>query len=414
MVYPTQRLSSSNLGLGRSSPDTAPMVQPDTDVLVIGAGIQGLGVTQAAAAAGHRTVCLERSHIAAGTSSRSSKLIHGGLRYLETFELRLVRESLRERTILLAIAPHLVKLVPFFVPVYRGMQRGPWKIRAGLSLYALLGGLGRDARFQTVPRAAWETLDGLNTEGLRQVFRYHDGQTDDAALCRAVAASAAELGAVILTGAQVVGASREGRGWRVRYRTDEEVRELAARVVVNAAGPWANRLLDRVTPPPPRRSIDLVGGTHIELPGRLDQGIYYTEAPQDQRAVFVMPWKGHVLVGTTERPFEGDPATIEATPEEIEYLREVVRGTFPALDHEPLAAWAGLRVLPRAEGAAFHRSREVMLVVDSRSRPSFLTVYGGKLTGYRATAARVLERLRPSLPKAEAKADTRTLRLPEE
>jgi len=166
------------------------MEQPDTDVLVIGAGVQGVGVAQAAAAAGYRVVQLERAQVAAGTSSRSSKLIHGGLRYLETFQLRLVRESLRERAILLRIAPHLVELVPFFVPVYHDTTRAAWKVRSGLSLYALLGGLGAEARFQTVPQAAWETLDGLRTDGLRAVFRYMDGQTDDVALCRAVAASA--------------------------------------------------------------------------------------------------------------------------------------------------------------------------------------------------------------------------------
>lgn len=386
------------------------MSTPDTDVLVIGAGIQGVGVAQAAAAAGHRVLCVERSEIAAGTSARSSKLIHGGLRYLESFQLRLVAESLRERRTLREIAPHLVELVPFFLPVYHDTSRGPWKIRAGLSLYALLGKLRSEARFESVPRGAWGSLDGLRTEGLTAVYRYFDGQTDDAALCRAVAASAAELGAVVVTGAEVVGANRDADGWRVRYRTDHEVRELVARVVVNATGPWANRVLDRVTPSPPRRSVELVGGAHIELPGRLGQGIYYTEAPSDGRAVFVMPWKGHVLVGTTETPYDGDPAEVAPTAAEVEYLREVARHYFPALDSEPIDAWAGLRVLPRSEGRAFHRSREVQLVGDDDGR--FLTIYGGKLTGYRATAERVLSQLAPHLPKAQQQADTRTLRLP--
>ncbi|MDA1265900.1 MAG: FAD-dependent oxidoreductase [Planctomycetota bacterium] len=384
----------------------------DTEVLVIGGGVQGVGVAQAAAAAGHRVLCLERTRIAAGTSSRSSKLIHGGLRYLESFQLRLVRESLRERQILLRIAPHLVELVPFFIPVYHDTSRGPWTLRAGLSLYALLGGLRQDARFQVVPRPAWPSLDGLNLEGLRTVFRYHDGQTDDAALCRAVAASAAELGAVVLEGAEVVGANHDADGWRVRYRIDAEVRELVARVVVNATGPWANRLLDRVTPSPARREVELVGGTHLELSGRLGQGIYYAEAPQDQRAVFFMPWKGHVLVGTTEAPYEGDPAAVAPTAEEVTYLREVTRHFFPGLDNGPLDAWSGLRVLPKAEGRAFHRTREVLLAEDRATKPTFITLYGGKLTGYRATAARVMRRLAPSLPAAERKADTATLTLP--
>jgi glycerol-3-phosphate dehydrogenase len=390
------------------------MSEPDIDALVIGAGIQGAGVTQALAAAGWRVACLERSVVAAGTSRRSSKLIHGGLRYLEGLHLGLVRESLRERAILLRIAPHLVRLVPFFLPVYGDSNRGPLKIRAGLSLYALLGGLGQVARFQAVPPGAWDSLDGLRTNGLRAVFRYQDGQTDDAALCRAVVASAVELGATVSLGTQVVGAERSGDLWRVRFRTDEEVRELNARVVINAAGPWVNRILDRVTPAPRRREIELVGGTHIELPGRLDQGIYYTEAPQDRRAVFVMPWRGHVLVGTTEEPFSGDPTNHGPTPGEVSYLREVVAHAFPHLTDEPIDAWAGLRVLPRGEGAAFRRTREVALAVDDPKRPSFVTVYGGKLTGYRATAEKVRALLAGSLPPAKRLADTATLGLPDD
>ncbi|MEZ6021532.1 MAG: FAD-dependent oxidoreductase [Planctomycetota bacterium] len=174
------------------------------DVVVIGAGIQGVGAAQAMAAAGHSVRLLEREYPAAGTSSRSSKLIHGGLRYLETWQWSLVRSSLRERAILLRIAPHLVRLVPFHIPVYRGMRRGPLTIRAGLSLYALLGGLAKDARFSKLARADWSALDGLRTDGLKAVYRYFDGQTDDAALCRAVLASACELQAEFSLGAEVI------------------------------------------------------------------------------------------------------------------------------------------------------------------------------------------------------------------
>ncbi len=386
----------------------------ETDVLVIGAGIQGVGVAQAAAAAGQRTLLLERGAIAAETSSRSSKLIHGGLRYLESAQFGLVRESLRERRILLRIAPHLVRLVPFLIPVYAGAARSPLMIRAGLSLYALLGGLDHQTRFNKVPRAAWDALDGLRLDGLRAVYRYLDGQTDDAALCRAVAASAAELGASIAVSAEVVGAEQRGGGWTVRYRTDHEVRELTARVVVNAAGPWVNRLLDRFTPAPPRREIELVGGAHVELPGTLGQGLYYVEAPSDRRPVLVMPWQGRLLVGTTETPFDGDPATHGPTPQERTYLLETLEHYFPERSTEVLDTWAGLRVLPRGAQALSRRSREVILVPDRRSRPSLITIYGGKLTGYRATAEKVLKRLLPRLPRAPRKADTATLELPEE
>lgn len=387
----------------------------EVDVVVIGAGIQGVGVAQAAAARGLSVAVLERRAAAIGTSSRSSKLIHGGLRYLETFQLKLVYESLRERRTLLRIAPHLVRLIPFHVPVYRGMSRGPWTLRAGLTLYALLGRLRPTARFTSLPRREWDALDGLTTDGLRAVFRYMDGQTDDAALCRAVLASAIELGALSDAGAEVTRAEREGERWRVRYRRADSECSLLARAVVNAAGPWANRVNDLATADVPTREVDLVGGAHIEVAGTLERGVYYTEAPSDRRAVFSIPWKDRIMVGTTETPFDGDPATIAPTREEIDYLQGVHRRYFPGSDGPILDAWAGLRVLPRAEGSAFERPRDVTLVADDDR--SWVTVYGGKLTGYRHTgeeaAALVAGGAALRGVRGERRADTETLRLPE-
>ncbi len=383
-----------------------------TDALVIGAGIQGAGVTQALAAAGHRVLLVERSAVAAGTSSRSSKLIHGGLRYLESFQLSLVRESLRERRILLKIAPHLVRLVPFFIPVYRETSRGRLKIRMGLSLYSLLGGLHRETRYVSVPRSAWHELDGLRTEGLRAVYRYMDGQTDDASLCRAVTESASELGAQVVIGAEVLGAEQRSDHWRVRVRVNNEVMELETKVVVNAAGPWANRALSGFVPGLPRREVELVGGAHVEVVGKLVQGIYYMEAPQDRRAVFAMPWRGRTLVGTTETPYAGDPSEHGPTAAEVEYLIGVLRHYFPEQKAEVVDAWAGLRVLPKGEGAAFNRPREVILSPNDPHRPSCVTIYGGKLTGYRSTADKVLSLVEACLPRAARKADTTTLTLP--
>jgi glycerol-3-phosphate dehydrogenase len=383
-----------------------------TTALVIGAGIQGAGIAQALAAAGHDVLLVEREAIAAGTSSRSSKLIHGGLRYLEGLQFSLVAESLAERRTLLTIAPHLVRLVPFHIPIYSQTSRGRFKIRAGLSLYALLAGLGEDARYRSMPRGSWDSLDGLRTDGLKAVYRYLDGQTDDAALCRAVTASAAELGARVAVGAEVLGGERRSDRWLVRLRLNDEVLEVDTRLVINAAGPWANRVLSGFGPAPPRRAVELVSGAHIEVQGPMERGIYYTEAASDRRAVFVMPWRDHTLVGTTETPYSGDPGQVTPQPEEIDYLLGILRHYFPDHPTQVLDAWAGLRVLPRGDGRAFHRSREVILSPDDEQRPSFVSVYGGKLTGYRATAARVLALLRGNLPKADAKADTKTLRLP--
>tara|TARA_R110002096_G_scaffold52503_7_gene137087 strand:+ start:34609 stop:35790 length:1182 start_codon:yes stop_codon:yes gene_type:complete len=389
------------------------MPTPEHDVLVIGAGIQGAGAAQAAAAAGWKVLVLDRREAASGTSSKSSKLIHGGLRYLETFQLGLVRESLRERATLLRIAPHLVRLIPFTIPVYRSTSRAPWKVRAGLSLYAMLGGLGKDARFDVVPKAEWPLLDGLQLDGLRKVFRYHDGQTNDAALTRAVLASAQDLGAEIQENTPVVALQRTDDGWKVQCRVGADVHETHARFVVNAAGPWVNRVLDMCTPGPARREIEWVAGSHIELTGQLAQGGYYAEAPQDGRAVFTLPWKDRILVGTTERVFTGDPADIGPSSEEIDYLLAVHQHYFPGHVGEIVDAWSGLRVLPRGTGRAFSRPRDVTLIADQATRPSFVSIYGGKLTGYRATAAKVERYMSKSLAAKTRRADTSTLVLPD-
>lgn len=383
----------------------------DYDVTVIGGGIHGVGVAQRAAADGHRVCLLESRHLAAGTSSKSSKLIHGGLRYLESFELGLVRESLRERATLLRNAPDLVHLVPFYIPIYKETSRRSWQIRVGLSLYRLLAGSDPAGQFESVPSADWGALDGLKTDGLEAVFRYHDAQTDDALLTRAVMQSAIELGAVLLQPAEFQQAARLDAGYRVNYTLDGREVEHSTTVIVNAGGPWVEQVRARVLPEPDGFAIDLVGGTHIELPGEVRAGIYYTEAPSDQRAVFTMPWKGHTLVGTTEKLHEGDPAAIAPSEEEIEYLRETYLHHFPAGDANVLKSWAGLRVLPSASGSAFKRTRETMYRTDRHEAPHYLAIYGGKLTGYRATADAVMQRIEDSLPPAQVKARTQELPL---
>lgn len=388
--------------------------EPDWEVLVVGAGIHGAGVFQAAAAAGYRTLLIEARGIAAGTSSRSSKLIHGGLRYLESFELGLVREALAERARLLRNAPELARLIPFHIPVYRSMSRSALEVRAGLSLYALLGGLGREARFHCVPRENWGELDGLRTDGLVRVFRYFDGQTDDAALTRAVVASGEALGGEFRCPARLAGARRVGDRFEVEWDepgSEKERQGATTATLINAAGPWVERVRSLVTPRPPGFEIDLVGGTHVELPGRLARGAYYTEAPRDRRAVFHIPYGTRTLVGTTERLFDGDPAQIAPTEQEIDYLVETFLAHFPNREARVLDAWAGLRVLPRETKAAFRRSRETHLVPDERECPRTIAIYGGKLTTYRATADRVIALLARVLPPRPPLADTRLLRL---
>jgi glycerol-3-phosphate dehydrogenase len=376
------------------------------DVVIIGGGIHGVGVAQAAAAAGHRALLLEKTALASATSSRSSKLIHGGLRYLESAQFGLVRESLRERTLLLQLAPDLVRLLPFHIPIYAATTRRPWKIRAGLSLYALLGNLAPDCRFTTLPRGHWPALDGLAGDGLQAVFRYYDAQTDDAALTRAVMASAQALGAELACPARFVAAQRQAGGYAVNYTTPTADITCHAHCVVNAAGPWAAQVQRQFLPAQRVQDVHLVQGTHIQVAGRLTQGAYYLESPQDGRAVFVMPWYDRTLVGTTESVYTGDLALVQPLPGEIAYLLQTLAHYFPGHPQAVVDSFAGLRVLPGGDGAAFHRPRETRLQADDPRRPASISIYGGKLTGYRATAQRVMRLLQGALPQRQARADT--------
>jgi glycerol-3-phosphate dehydrogenase len=380
------------------------------DVVIVGGGIHGAGVLQAAAAAGHRALLIERAGLASGTSSRSSKLIHGGLRYLESGQFALVRESLRERAIHLRIAAALVELKPFFIPVYHDTRRRPWQLKLGLWVYALLGGFDATTRFGAVPKRDWPSLDGLETHGLEAVIRYHDAQTDDALLTRAVVQSALSLDAEVAMPAKFTGATLTDDGVIVTYSEDGSAVEVGARVLVNAAGPWAPQVARAVQPAIPVPDVDLVQGTHIVLPFAVTAGIYYVESPTDGRAVFVMPWHGATLIGTTETPYRGAPDQVHPLPSEEDYLLAVARHYFPAFRHltreHITQRFAGLRVLPAATQTAFDRSRETIFSTDRERAPRVLGIYGGKLTGWRAAAAHVLERIGPSLPQCPRRAET--------
>ncbi len=379
------------------------------DLVIVGAGIHGAGVAQAAAAAGYDVLVLEQTAVAAGTSGRSSKLIHGGLRYLETGRLCLVRESLRERETLLRLAPTLVRRTVFHIPVYTHSTRSALAVRAGLSTYALLGGVSGAARFTTIARDKWAELDGLSTDGLEAVFCYYDAQTDDAELTRAVMRSAASLGARLECPAQFTTASATREAVEIEYVAAGATRHCTASALINAAGPWVNDVLASLRPAPPPRPVDLVQGAHIVVGGRRAHGAYYVEA-RDRRPVFVLPYGERTLVGTTETVHDGPPHTAQPRADEITYLQETLARYFPTADARVLSSYAGLRVLPRAGGGYGARVRDMMLHVDAAA-PRVLSIYGGKLTGYRATAEKVVHRVRRLLPARTARAETLKLML---
>ena len=374
------------------------------DIVVVGAGIHGAGVAQAAAAMGYKVLVLEKSDIAAGTSSKSSKLIHGGLRYLESFQFSLVRECLRERALLLKLAPDLVRLTSFYIPLYRETRRKAWQIRTGLIVYGMLSGDYEAGSFEELSDVYWDKLDSLNRRNLMHVFRYHDAQTDDRALTAAVAASAQELGAQMELGAELTRVDLTESDAYVFYRKQGRDESLSCRVLVNAAGPWANEVLQKVAPSQNALEVSLVQGTHIIVDRPLFQGVYYLEAPADRRAVFAIPWNGMTMIGTTESNYQGSADDVQPLVSEEQYLLETYNHYFslnPLSDGDILGRFAGLRVLPGGGGKAFRKKRETIYHVDRQDKPRLLTIYGGKLTAYRATAEQVMRRLRGSLPASK-------------
>ena len=277
--------------------------------------------------------------------------------------------------------------------------------------YAMLGGLNRSSRFSKLARREWDTLDGLDTRELQVVYRYFDAQTNDVELTRSVMQSAIEFGATLGCQAEFLSARIGQQGCEIRYREHDHEKSCRARVLVNAAGPWVNTVAERISPAPPCLAIDLVQGTHLVLAGRLEQGCYYLEAPQDQRAIFLLPWGHQSLLGTTESLYSGDPAAVSPRPQEIEYLLEVMQHYFPDRAQHVENSFAGVRVLPAADAAAFRRTRETRLPVDDRVQPRVISIVGGKLTGYRATAQKVMRHLRRTLPGREPRADTASVAL---
>ncbi len=382
----------------------------DFDVVVIGAGIHGAGVAQAAAAAGYRVLVLEKEDIASGTSSKSSKLIHGGLRYIESYQFSLVRKSLKERAILCRLAPDLVKLQPFYIPVYKSTIRRPWMIRIGLSLYAVLGGLKKENLFKSISRRNIKQLDQLEQKDLQKVYRYYDGQTNDIELTKAVMASAKQLGAELFLRVNIISIHKNSCGFNIRITKDKIEQNIQAKVIVNAAGPWVNELHKLIRPVVKSLNIDLVQGTHIILDAPAPSGIYYLEAA-DKRAVFVMPYKHNgelkTMVGTTEKLFQGKADEVKPTTEEIDYLFNIYKTYFPQQNNiQVLHQFAGLRVLPKDDGSMFSRPRDTIL---HWATPGLLTLYGGKLTAYRSTSELVIKKIQPLLKKHKRVAYTKQL-----
>ena len=375
----------------------------DVDLLVVGGGINGVGVARDAAGRGLSVVLCEQGDLGGATSSASSKLLHGGLRYLEHREFKLVRESLSEREVLLKSAPHIVKPMRFVLPHNRNV-RPAWMLHAGLILYDRLApdsSLPGSERFNLRSHRYGEPL----LSRLRTGFVYSDCWIDDARLVILTALDAAERGATILPRTRLDRAARSGAGWTATLcdtHTGAE-RTVSARAIINAGGPWVASVLNHglhVDTPVP---IRLVKGSHIVVP-RLHEGDQaYVLQGDDRRIVFVLPFEQHFsLIGTTDVPYSGDPGSVRISQSEIDYLCSLVNRYFARSIGPEDVVWtySGVRSLFDDQAASASTvTRDYRLELDTDGAP-VLNILGGKLTGYRLLAEQVMLRLQEIFPNA--------------
>ncbi|HEX5752217.1 MAG TPA: glycerol-3-phosphate dehydrogenase/oxidase [Archangium sp.] len=392
------------------------------DLLVIGGGVTGSGIARDASLRGLRVALVEREDFASGTSSRSSRLIHGGVRYLEHGHLGLVFESSIERYRLLRLAPHLVRPLPFVWPVYEGARIPRWKLAAGLKLYDALA-LFRNVKGSRSLNASQvsQTVPGLRTDGLRGGSRYYDAATDDARLTFINALAASESGAIVLNHVSVrslVIQDGRARGAHVVDSLTGQPLTVRARVIVNATGPWSDeiRKLDAANGGGP--TVRGSKGVHIAVPReRLPTDCALTLlSPVDGRVMFIIPAGTHTIIGTTETATRAHPSEVRASVSDVDYLLTSANGFFPnahLVRDDVVSAWAGIRPLVASgysgSGDAGSASREHAI---HTSPTGVLAISGGKLTTYRVMARDMVDAVEHALGLPHRKAPTHSLPLP--
>jgi glycerol-3-phosphate dehydrogenase len=409
----------------RERPALATLPDQAFDLIVIGAGINGAGIARDAALRGPRVLLVDKGDIGGGTTSWSTRLVHGGLRYLEHGEIGLVRESLRERERLLRIAPHLVRPLPLLLPIYAGDQRGRWLIRAGMLAYDLLSYDKSLARHQLLSRKeALARAPGLNPRGLRAAARYFDAQVrfpERLAVENALAASAA--GATVLTYTKACRILVENGRVRGVELADElgnaPTVTVPAPVVVNVAGPWVDELLDTGRDASRQPLIGGTKGSHLVVgafPGAPREALY-AAARADGRPFFIIPWNDQYLIGTTDTRFAGDLDRLQASDEEIDYLLAETNRLIPEANltrdaiHYTYAGVRPLPFVPRGEAGAITR-RHLLHDHAGTGARGLLSIIGGKLTTYRELADQAVDWVQRSLGLAVTPAPTEREALP--
>jgi glycerol-3-phosphate dehydrogenase len=373
------------------------------DLAIIGGGINGCGIARDAAGRGNSVFLCEMNDLASGTSSWSTKLVHGGLRYLEYYEFRLVREALIEREILWQIAPHIIRPLRFVLPHHAGL-RPAWLLRLGLFLYDHIGGRKLLPPTRSVDLVHDEVGQPLIKNRYRKGFEYSDCFVDDARLVVLTARDAAERGAEIRTRTRAVAIGQVDGVWHVTVEdcTSGARETIKARALVNAAGPWVEQVLASVAEVTARAKVRLVQGSHIVVKKLYDHDRAYIFQNADGRIIFVIRYQDEfTLIGTTDRDYDGDPARAKATDEEISYLcgsaSEYLAKTVQPAD----VVWTYSGVRPLYDDGASEAkaaTREYVFEFDMPGGAPLLSIYGGKITTYRRLAEEALERLAPYLP----------------
>ena len=372
------------------------------DLLVIGGGINGCGIARDAAGRGWSVILAEAADLGGGTSSASTKLIHGGLRYLEHREFRLVREALQEREVIWRMAPHIVWPLRFVLPHMRG-QRPAWLLRLGLFLYDHLGGRRLLPPTRTL-RLDRDPAGAPLKPGFRWGFEYSDCWVEDSRMVVLNAQDAAAHGAEVLTRTRVASAVRDGDAW-VATLLDAagEARTVHTRALVNAAGPWVAEVLSNVLRSNAPATVRLVQGSHVVVRRLYEHDRCYIFQNADGRIFFAIPYEtGFTLIGTTDRDYKGDPAAVHATADEVAYICQAASEYFikPVTPADVVWSYSGVRPLyDDGATAAQEATRDYVLKLDAPGgAPASLSVFGGKITTYRRLAEAALARLAPHLP----------------
>jgi len=378
------------------------------DLAIIGGGINGCGIARDAAGRGNSVFLCEMNDLASGTSSWSTKLVHGGLRYLEYYEFRLVREALIEREILWQIAPHIIRPLRFVLPHHSGL-RPAWLLRLGLFLYDHIGGRNLLPPTRTVDLTRDEVGRPLVPNRYTKGFEYSDCFVDDARLVVLTARDAADRGAEIRTRSRAVELRQADGIWKVAVEnTGTGARStIQARALVNAGGPWVEDVLASGAGVNARAKVRLVQGSHIVVRKLYAHDRAYMFQNSDGRIVFVIPYQeDFTLIGTTDRDFDGDPAKVKASAEEIKYLCDSVSEYLakPVTPEDVVWTYAGVRPL-YDDGASEAKAatRDYVFELDTPGGAPLLSIYGGKITTYRRLAEEALERLAPYLRSAKAR-----------